>query len=324
MSPNVTRRNFLTSSVAGIGLTTLGSSGGTTNAAPRSAMPLRPLGKTGQMVSLLAFGGGSRYADILKDEDEAERMINRAIELGVNYFDTAFDYGEDQKSQKRYGKYLTPSYRSRIFLSSKSSKRDADGYLREVEQSLKNLNTDHIDLLHFHGVDEQEDFNKLTASDGAVGAARKLVEEKVIRFIGWSTHRNADVHIAAIDRIGPDVMMFPCNAAREQELLQRVLPYALGKGVGVMAMKTTAQDKLIGKGGATAPELVRYAMGLPVSGTVVGMPSMQVLESCCAIARSFKPMSDEEKTVLEKKVAAAPTDGSLYYLCPGYRDGRSV
>jgi predicted aldo/keto reductase-like oxidoreductase len=287
-------------------------------------MPLRSLGKTGQKVSLLAFGGGSRYAELLKDEAEAERMIHRAVELGVNYFDTAFDYGENQKSQKRYGKYLTPSYRSRIFLSNKSSQRSADGYLREVEQSLKNLNTDHFDLMHFHGVDEQEDFNTLTAPDGAVRAARKLVDEKVIRFIGWSTHRNADAQIAAIDRIGPDVIMFPCNAAREQELLQRVLPYALEKGVGVMAMKTTAQDKLIGKGGATALELVRYAMGLPVSGTVIGMPNMQVLESCCTIAITFQPMSDQEKSLLEKKVAMAPTDGSLYYLCPGYRDGRSV
>ena len=248
-------------------------------------------------------------------------MIHHALELGVNYFDTAFAYGKDQNSQKRYGRYLTPTYRSRIFLTNKSNKRGADGYLKEFEQSLKNLHTDHIDLMHFHGLDTQEDLGRLTAKDGAVRVARRLKDEKAIDFIGWSTHMNADVQIAAIDRIGPDVIMFPCNAAREQELLQRVLPYALSKGIGVMAMKTTAQDKLIGKGGATAQELVRYAMGLPVSGTVVGMPNMKVLESCCEIARTFKPMSDSEKAILEKKVATAIRDGSLYYLCPGYRDG---
>ena len=320
MNRMVTRRNFIASGAAGVGLVSIGTANLQAEVDPGSKMPLRPLGRTGQMVSLLAFGGGSRYAELLEDEDEAERMIHRAIELGVNYFDTAFEYGKDQNSQKRYGRYLTPSYRSRIFLSNKSNKRGTDDYLREVEQSLKNLNTDHFDLMHFHGMDTQEDLDKLTARDGAVSAARKLVDEKVTRFIGWSTHRNADVHIAAIDRIGPDVIMFPCNAAREEELQQRVLPYALKKGVGVMAMKTTAQDKLIGKGGATAQELVRYAMGLPVSGTVVGMLNMKVLESCCAIAHAFKPMTDSEKEALENKVASAVKDSSLYYRRPGYCD----
>ena len=321
MSRMITRRSFLTSSTAGLGLTSLAKPVQAAGKKPKSAMPLRPLGRTGEMVSLLAFGAGSRYAKLVEKEDEAERMIHRAIELGVNYFDNAYAYGEKQKSQKRYGKYLCPTYRSQIFLTNKSTQRDADNYLREFDESLKNMKTDRIDLMYFHGVDEMEDLNTITGSKGALSAARKLVDEKVVRFLGMSGHRNADAFIEAIDRIGLDVIMFPCNAAREQELLQRVLPYALEKGVAVMAMKTTAQDKLIGKGGATAAELVRYAMGLPVSGAAVGMPSMKVLESCCAIAREFKPMSDSEKSKLEKKVAVASTDGSLYYLRPGYRDG---
>lgn len=324
MNSNVSRRTFLTGSVAGISIAAVG--GGELNAAVDSAtkMPLRQLGRTGWMASLLCFGGGSRYATILKDEAEAEKMIHRAIELGVNYFDTAFAYGDNQESQKRYGAYLTPQYRSRIFLTNKSNKRDADSYMKEVDQSLKNLKTDHFDLMYFHGVDEAVEFDKILAKDGALSAARRLVDEKVTRFIGWTTHKNADIHIAAIDRIQPDVLMFPCNAAREEGLLNRLVPYAHQKGVGVMAMKTTAQDKLIGKGDATAPELVRYAMGLPVTAAVVGMPNMEVLESCAEIARTFTPMTDEENKALEKKVAVARTDGSLYYRHPDYRDWKVV
>jgi len=320
MSRKVTRRNFLAGGTAGVGLTTLGMSSKTAGGAPATGMPTRALGRTGVMASLLAFGGGSRYATLVEDEAEAERMIHRAIELGVNYFDNAYAYGNKQMSQIRYGRYLCPTYRSRIFLTNKSLQREADEYMREFDESLVNMKTDHIDLMYFHGVDEMKDLDTITGPKGALVAARKLVDQKVVRFIGMSGHRNADVFIEAIDRIGLDVIMFPCNAARGDDLLDRVMPYALSKGVGMMAMKTTAQDKLIGKGGATAPELIRYAMGIQVSGCVVGMPGMEVLESCCEIARSFTPMTEQEKKVLEKKVKTAAIDGSLYYLRPGYRD----
>ena len=321
MSRKVTRRDFLTSSVAGAGLVSLGNPVLAAKVEPKSGMPMRPLGRTGEMVSLLAFGGGSRYATLVKTEAEAERMIHRSIELGVNYFDNAYGYGNKQESQRKYGRYLCPTYRSQIFLTNKSTQRKADDFLREFDESLENMKTDSIDLMYFHGVDKMEDLDTITGRKGAFSAARRLIDEKVVRFLGMSGHQNAEAFIEAIDRIGLDVIMFPCNAAREQELLQRVLPYALEKGVAVLAMKTTAQDKLIGKGGATAPELVRYAMSLPVSSAVVGMPGMKVLESCCEIARTFKPMTDSEKAELEKKVETAVQDGSLYYLRPGYCDG---
>ena len=312
---------MLAGSVAGMGLASLAQTGRAASKKPKSALPLRPLGKTGEMVSLLAFGAGSRYDVEVKTEEEAERMIHRAIELGVNYFDNAYAYGENQKSQKRYGWYLCPNYRSQIFLTNKSTQRKADDYMREFDESLTNMKTDHIDLMYFHGVDEMKDLDTITGRGGALEAARKLVDQKTVRFIGMSGHRNADAFIEAIDRIGLDVVMFPINAAREQELIQRVIPYALGKKVAVMAMKTTAQNKLIGKNGSTGPELVRYAMSMPVSGTVVGMPGMKVLESCCEIARTFTPMTENEMAVLEKKVETAEKEGALYYLRPGYQDG---
>ena len=182
--------------------------------------------------------------------------------------------------------------------------------------------------MYFHSVDKMEDVDTITGKGGALEAVRRLVDQKVVRFLGMSGHRNADAFIEAIDRIGLDVIMFPINAAHrfpveanEQDLMQRVLPYALEHDVTVMAMKTTEQDKLIGKGGATGPELVRHAMSQSVSAAVVGMPGIKVLESCCKIAHNFQPMTNQEKADLEKKVAPAVSDGSLYYLRPGYRDG---
>lgn len=312
---------MLAGSVAGMGLASLAQTSRAASKKPQSAMPLRPLGKTGEMVSLMAFGAGSRYDRIVKTEKEAEQMIHRAIELGVNYFDNAYAYGDKQKSQKRYGWYLCPTYRSQIFLTNKSMQRKADDYMREFDESLTNMKTDHVDLMYFHGVDKMEDLDTITGRGGALEAARKLVDEKTVRFLGMSGHRNADAFIEAIDRIGLDVVMFPCNAAREQELLQRVMPYAHEKEVAVMAMKTTAQNKLIGKDKATGPELVRYAMSLSVSGTVVGMPGMKVLESCCEIARTFTPMTESEMAKMERKVETAVKEGALYYLRPGYQDG---
>ncbi len=312
---------MLAGSVAGMGLASLAQTSRAASKKPKSAMPQRPLGKTGEMVSLLAFGAGSRYDVEVKTEKEAERMIHRAIELGVNYFDNAYAYGDKQKSQKRYGWYLCPTYRSQIFLTNKSIKRKADDYMREFDESLTNMKTDNVDLMYFHGVDTMEDLDTITGRGGALESARKLVDQKVVRFLGMSGHRNADALIEAIDRIGLDVVMFPCNAAREQELLQRVMPYAREKEVAVMAMKTTSQNKLIGKDKATGPELVRYAMSLPVSGTVVGMPGMKVLESCCEIARTFTPMTESEMAEMERKVETAVKEGALYYLRPGYQDG---
>ncbi len=321
MSGKVTRRNFIAGSAAGVGLSAAGCSKRQTRVDMKSKMPLRPLGKTGEMVSILAFGGGSRYATLVKKESEAEKMIHRAIELGINYFDNAYAYCNNQMSQKRYGWYLCPTYRSQIFLTNKSNQRKADEYMKEFDQSLVNMKTDTIDLMYFHGVDTMEDLDIITGKGGALEALRRLFDQKVVRFLGMSGHRNADVFIEAIDRIGLDVVMFPCNAARELELQQRVIPHAQKKGAAVMAMKTTAQDKLIGKGGAKATDLVRYAMGLPVSAAVVGMPGMKVLESCCKVAHNFTLMTDKEKAELETKVAPAVSDGSLYYLRPGYRDG---
>ncbi len=303
-------------SVAGMGLAALGGGSGTAAA----ALPARPLGRTGWNATIFAFGGGSRYATVLEDEEEAGRIVDRAIDLGVNYFDNAYAYGNNQMSQKRYGRYLCPKYRSRIFLTNKSLQREAGEYMREFDESLENMKTDVIDLMYFHGVDEMDDLDTITGKGGALEAARKLQDQKAVRFLGMSGHRNPDAIIEAIDRIGLDVVMIPVNAARADNMIERVIPHAKCRGTAVMAMKTTAQDKLIGKGGAKPTDLVRYAMSCPVTACAVGIPSMDILESCCEVARTFSPMSGSEMRAMETKVDTASIDGSLYYRKPSYVD----
>ncbi len=316
MKTNVSRRTFLAGAVAGTaasGCSVLKSSKG------KNGMPMRPLGKTGLNVSILAFGAGSRYA-LVRDEAEAEKMIHRAIELGVNYFDNAYAYGEKQESQRRYGRWLCPNYRDQIFLTNKSLQRTRDEYLREFDESLANYKTDSIDAMYFHGVDTTEDVETITGKGGALEAVRSLVEQKAVSYIGMTGHRNPDAFIMALDRIELDLIMFPINAARAYDMEDRVIPYAQKKKVPVVAMKTTAQDALIKKGGKPA-DLIRYSMSQPVSAAVVGMRDMKVLESCVQIAKSFTPMPAPEQKSLMTQVASAATDGSLYYLKPDYVDG---
>jgi predicted aldo/keto reductase-like oxidoreductase len=207
---------------------------------------------------------------------------------------------------------------------SKFTERDGESVKRNFETTLKELGTDHLDVLHFHALTSKEDVDKIVAEDGAAKVYRKWKEEGVIKAIGITGHTSGELMMDAIKRIEPDCAMFPINPAHSGNLsggdFAKVVPFALERGVGVIAMKTTARNGLIGKNGVTAEQLVRYAMNMPVSAAVIGMPSLEVLESCAAIARDLPPLSEKDRASLEDKLAAARTDGSLPYLASGYTD----
>ncbi|RJP20639.1 MAG: aldo/keto reductase [Candidatus Omnitrophota bacterium] len=327
MNTPITRRTFLASTAAGVSLPVLANPAAVDSQSADIAMPLRPLGKTGRMISIVGFGGGSRY--LLQDDPElAETMIHRAIELGVNYFDTAHSYTKAGKreSQQRYGRYLIPHYRDRITLSTKLNARDAETAKRQFEESLNDLQTDHVDILHLHGLATADDIDRILAENGALKAYRKWKEEGVIGAIGITGHGDSNVIADGLQRIQPDVVMCPQNPAHDGNYVglnfaEDVIPYALEHGIGLLAMKTTAQNALIGKGGVAAEELIRYALNLPVAAAVIGMPTLEIVESNAAIARTLKPLSDEEKKQIRKKLAYAAVDGTLPYLAAGYVDG---
>ncbi len=335
MNSSLTRRRFLTTTAGGLSLTDAYPALGAGSKPPTTTMPLRPLGKTGRMISIVGFGGGSRYL-LQEDLDVAEKMIHRAIELGINYFDTGHSYtkGEVRESQQRYGRFLVPNYRKRITLTSKLGARDAETAKKQLDETLSDLKTDRLDVLHFHGLSKTKDIDQIIAKDGALKMYRKWKEEGVIGAIGVTGHYDSKVLLEAMKRIEPDCIMCPQNPGHGGkkggpmypgvDFANDVIPYALDHGIGLLAMKTMAQGRLIGKGEITARELMQYALTLPMAAATIGMPDMEVLESCARIARTIEPMSDEQRDKLCEKVVLAATDSTYPYMAEGYVDGKGV
>ncbi len=290
-----TRRDFLTTASA------LTAAGILEAKDERTGMPVRVLGKTGQKVSVLAFGSGSRWL-AYKDEDKALAAMSKALDLGINYVDTAYAYGNGQ-SETWAGK-LMPERRKQVFLATKVSVRTGDEAKRSIEGSLKRLNTDKLDLLHIHNLLGEEDLANIEKPGNVLDVIRKMKEEKVTRFIGITSHTDPAVLKTALERHDFDCTQMALNAAKagmakgisaygekhEVSFESLALPVAMRKKMGIIAMKIFAQDQLK----APAKDLIRYSMSLPVTACVLGMPKLEFIEENIAVAKSFKMMDREE------------------------------
>ncbi len=284
-------------------------------AAARAQLPQRTLGRTGVQVSILAFGCGSRFL-AYQDEEEALRILNHVIELGINYLDTAMDYGKGL-SETRVGMVMK-TRRKEVWLATKipSHARTRDAALREVEQSLKRLQTDHVNLLHLHSLGDDADLAKIEAPDGAIKALYELRDQKVARAIGMTSHTDGRVMAKAIEHNDLDCVQMAMNPSRALYFEEVALPAANKKNLGVICMKVTAQEKLIGSGPSKAdvPALVRYALSLPVTTAVIGMPKPEFVEQNIALARSFEKMTPTEMDGLRKQVAPARAALERFFL----------
>lgn len=311
---SVSRRDFLARTVAG-----LAAAGSRPAFATEGGVPTRPLGRSGIAVPILAFGCGSRFL-MYEDEDAAQAVLERALALGVRYLDTAIDYGGG-RSESRVGR-LMKARRADVFLATKvpARARTRDLALREVEASLKRLQTDHVDLLHVHGLEDAADLARVEAKDGVLRALYELREQKVTRLIGMSSHSDGAVLARAIERDDLDCVQMAMNPARANAFEERALPAAIARKLGVLLMKATAQDELIGA--AKAPELLRYAWSLPVSAAVVGMPARDMLEANAAAARAFVPMTASEMDGLRARVA--PARAALESFFARHHDGQTA
>jgi predicted aldo/keto reductase-like oxidoreductase len=268
----------------------------------KTKLPQRVLGRTGAKVPIIAFGCGSRFL-MYESEDEALRALNHVIDSGVTYLDTAMDYGKGL-SETRVGMVMK-TRRKEVWLATKvpPPARTRDEALREVEKSLKRLQTDRVDLLHLHGLTTGEDLQKIEAKDGAIKALYELREQKVARFIGMTSHTDGAVMAKAIEHNDLDCVQMAMNPARALQFEELALPAAKKKDLGVILMKVTAQEKLLGAGKAGIEHLIRYALSLPVSTAVIGMPKLQFVDQNIAIAKSFKPMNAGEMDQLRSQVA---------------------
>ena len=281
-------------------------------------LPSRTLGRTGAKVSILAFGCGSRFL-MYESEDVAQAALNRAIDLGITYLDTAYSYG-DGKSESRVGQVMG-TRRKEVWLATKIPDRTRDEFLRRLEGSLKRLQTDHVDLVHIHSLGQADDLAKIEASNGALKGALEAREQKMARFIGMTSHTNGEVMAQAIQHNDLDCVQMALNASRNGRFEELALPQAKKKNLGIIAMKVTGQEYLLGSGSGKAEmkSLLRYSMSLPVTTAVVGMPRLEMLEHNIETARSFSPLQEEEMERLRKELT--PARDGLEKRLVGHLDG---
>lgn len=303
----VTRRSFLVSAAMAAVATEVDAATG---------MPMRPLGRTGEKVSLLAFGAGSRWL-AYKTPDKALPALERALAAGVNYVDSAASYGDGQ-SERWVGEFLK-THKKNFFLVTKiGGDRSYDDTMRIIERSLKNLGVDHVDLMHIHALGNEDDLAKIEAPNGQMKAMLRAKEQKMARFIGVTSHQNPQVLKTILERHELDSTQMALNIAQigngapsdkagqgmtgASGFEAVAMPVAVRKRMGLTAMKVFAQEKLLGK---AAPEmLLRYAMTLPVAATTVGMPQLDHVDFNINVAKNFKPLSREEMHQLPASVSA--------------------
>jgi predicted aldo/keto reductase-like oxidoreductase len=320
MANEISRRQFLESIGLGAaaGTTLLLLTDGAVATPTADAIPKRTLGRTGAKVSILAFGCGSRFL-MYKDEDSASAILNRAIDLGITYLDTAYAYGDGQ-SETRVGKIM-PSLRKQVWLATKIPDRTRDEFLRRLEASLKRLQTDHVDLVHIHSLGQADDLAKIEAPNGALKGLMEAREQKMARFVGMTSHTNGEVMAEAIKRHDLDCVQMALNASRNGRFEELALPAANAKNLGVIAMKVTGQEFLVGDGPGKADmnSLLRYSMSLPVTTAVVGMPRPEMLAHNVETARNYSALSDPEKERLRQQLN--PAREGLEKRLVGHLDG---
>jgi uncharacterized protein len=312
---DITRREFVKVGAAGAAALAIGAA--RSDGAP--PMPERPLGKTGYRVRIFSLGGQAAI-ETAGMHDESIAIINRAIDLGVNYIDTAAAYGRDNKvaprweangiSQTNVGEVMK-TRRNEVFLASKTDDRTRDGSLKLLEQSLKLLNTDHLDLWQLHNVQRDEQLDQIFGKDGAIEAMQKARDQKMVRFLGITGHFDPAVLIKGIERFPFDTVLMALNPADKHHLpfASTILAAANKKQMGVIGMKIPARDRLFKPDGITSIRgPMTYVLTLPVSTVIIGCKTVKQLEENVEIARTFTPMPAAEMAKLEATTSTIVPD----------------
>jgi len=274
-------------------------------------VPKRPLGKTGAQVSALGIGG--YHLGSTRDQNEANELVSRAMDAGINFFDNAWDY-HDGMSEERMGVALKGK-REQAFLMTKvcTHGRGKDVAMRQLEESLRRLQTDHLDLWQIHEVIYYNEPDLIFSAGGAIEALETAKQQGKVRFVGFTGHKDPAIHLRMLSHNFPfDTVQMPLNCfdGTFQSFETQVLPEAIRQGIAPLGMKSLGGGgEFVKHGAITAQECLRYAMSLPVPTTISGMDSLEVLKQNLGVARGFKPMSKEEMATLRERVRSVAADG---------------
>ncbi len=279
-------------------------------------MPYRDLGRTGERVSAIGLGGWHLgFANL--DEALVLRIVRTAIDEGITFLDNSWDYN-DGRSEIRVGKALRDGYRSRAFLMTKIDGRSKKEATRQLDESLRRLQTDCIDLVQHHEVLRFEDPHRIFDDEGANAALIEARQAGKLRYIGFTGHKDPEIHlhtlrVARARGFAFDAVQMPLNVmdAHYRSFEKLVLPELVRDGIGVLGMKSLANGILLKSGTVTAPECLRYALSLPTSVLITGIESLERLDQALQVARSFQPMTADEVRELLAKTAKAASQGEF-------------
>ena len=308
------RREFIRTAAATAFITSLGQR--LTFAAPPGDVPMRVLGHTGEKVSLVGIGG-YHIGQWTVLESTAIKIVRAAIDRGVNFMDNCWDYNSGA-SELRMGKALLDGYRDRAFLMTKVDGRTDQVATAQLDECLRRLQTDRIDLLQIHEVIRMEDAERIFSKGGAIEGLVKAKQAGKIRYIGFTGHKSPAIHLHMLDvaeRHGFvfDAVQMPLNVmdAHFDSFGQKVLPVLVKKDIGVIGMKALGGSLILKSKTATPVECLQFAMNLPVSVCVTGCDSMEILQQALDVAKNFKPLSKEEVAAILAKTEAAAAKGEF-------------
>jgi predicted aldo/keto reductase-like oxidoreductase len=306
------RREFMQAGAAGLATAALATAGAESAHAQNAAgIPLRPLGSTGQSVTLIALGG--YHSSVHPNENDSIRLIQRAVDEGITFLDNAWDY-HDGRAEERMGKAIAQgNRRDKVFLMTKCCGRTAKDAQSNLEDSLRRLQTDHLDLWQFHEIVYDNDPDWIFDKGGAIEYAVKAKEQGKIRFLGFTGHKDPAIHLKMLDKPYPwATVQMPLNVmdGHFRSFQHRVLPVLNQRGIAPIAMKSLGgTGKIVSESVVSIDEALRYVLSLPIASLVSGIDSESVLEQNLRIIRDFKPMTAEEKAAVETKVRPYAGDG---------------
>jgi predicted aldo/keto reductase-like oxidoreductase len=311
--PGFSRREFLGMTAAS--LIMAGTLGGSAAADRKNGIPYRTLGRTGEKVSVIGLGG--YHLGTQSDPEESIRIIRTGIDEGINFLDNCWDYNGGE-SEIRMGKALRAGYRQKAFLMTKIDGRNKTAAAAQLNESLRRLQTDRIDLLQFHEVIRDSDPDRIFAEGGGMEAVLDAQKAGKIRFIGFTGHKSPDIHLKMLATASKhgfkfDAVQLPLNVmdAHFNSFEKRVLPALTQNGIGILGMKSMGDHLILESKTVTPVECLHYSMNLPASVVITGCDSMPILQQALHAARSFQPMDSSQVAGLLAKTSKAAEAGQF-------------